>query len=123
MTSRNRPVRGHHPWPQGRDHSDDGRETPAPRPSAPYTCQRGHVFAVPFAAEVTPPGEWACRCGAAATYDGPGPAATTSPGRGRSPPRMDDDPDHCMNLLLQRRTRAELEELLADRLTEIKGTA
>ena len=82
-------------------------EEPAPRQEAPYTCTRGHRFVVTFAAEVTPPGEWECRCGA--------PAGATPPASAES------EHERRMGQVLGRRSLAELEQLLADRLTEIRG--
>jgi RNA polymerase-binding protein len=80
---------------------------PASRQQAAYRCARGHAFTVALAAGVEPPVTWGCRCGAPAR-----PAGGTDPGSGRT------ERDRCMALLLRRRTRAELEQLLAERLAD-----
>jgi uncharacterized protein YjiS (DUF1127 family) len=81
---------------------------PASRQQAAYRCARGHAFTVALAAGIEPPATWGCRCGAPAR-----PADSTEPGSGQT------ERDRCMALLLRRRTRAELEQLLAERLADI----
>jgi hypothetical protein len=80
---------------------------PASRQQAAYWCARGHAFTIALAAGIEPPATWGCRCGAPAR-----PAGDTDPGSGQT------ERDRCMALLLRRRTRAELEQLLAERLTD-----
>jgi uncharacterized protein YjiS (DUF1127 family) len=80
---------------------------PASRQQAAYRCARGHAFTVALVAGIEPPATWGCRCGAPAR-----PAGSTDPGSGQT------ERDRCMALLLRRRTRAELEQLLAERLTD-----
>jgi rubredoxin len=79
----------------------------APRLRTVYDCPEGHETTVPFAAEAEIPPRWECRvCGAAALLrDGeqPEPKAT-------KPARTHWD------MLLERRSPAELEEVLAERL-------
>jgi hypothetical protein len=67
---------------------------------------------VPFAAEAEIPANWECRvCGAlAVTATGDQPAAKKA-----KPPRSHWD------MLLERRTVADLEEVLAERLAVIRG--
>lgn len=79
----------------------------APRLSAIYDCPRGHVQEVPFAAEAEVPTSWECRvCGAAALLrDGEQP----EPKKGK-PARTHWD------MLLERRSVTELEEVLSERL-------
>jgi RNA polymerase-binding protein len=81
---------------------------PASRQQAAYRCARGHAFTITLAAGIEPPATWGCRCGAPAR-----PAGGTDPGSGQT------ERDRCMALLLRRRTRAELEQLLAERLADI----
>ncbi|HEY6275583.1 MAG TPA: RNA polymerase-binding protein RbpA [Streptosporangiaceae bacterium] len=103
MASYSLPVRGSRP---GVNYTGEvPYEQPAARQEAPYACQRGHRFTVPFAASITPPAEWECRCGAPAGTDQPAPA----PAR-----------DGHWRKVLERRTVAELEHLLADRLAVIR---
>jgi RNA polymerase binding protein RbpA len=80
---------------------------PISRQQAAYQCARGHAFTVALAAGIEPPATWGCRCGAPAR-----PAGSTDPGSGQT------QRDRCMALLLRRRTRAELEQLLAERLVD-----
>jgi hypothetical protein len=79
----------------------------APRTLTTYDCPRGHETAVPFAAEAEIPFTWECRvCGGVALQrDGEAPEAKTT-----KPVRTHWD------MLLERRTIAELEEVLAERL-------
>jgi len=79
----------------------------ASRQQAAYRCARGHAFTVALAAGIEPPATWGCRCGAPAR-----PAGSTDPGSGQA------ERDRCMALLLLRRTRGELEQLLAERLAD-----
>ena len=80
----------------------------APRHQTVYDCPDGHATTVPFAAEADVPPTWECRtCGATALLrDGEQP----EPKKGK-PARTHWD------MLLERRTPAELEEVLAERLT------
>lgn len=80
---------------------------PASRQQAAYRCARGHAFTVALAAGIEPPATWGCRCGASARA-----ADGTDPGGGQT------QRERCMALLLRRRTRAELEQLLAERLAD-----
>jgi hypothetical protein len=98
------------------DRRKDGPEPPAPRREAPYRCERGHEFTVTLAAEIEPPWTWDCRCGAPAhrLIDAVATAAADDI-------TFADRSEHerHMEQLLQRRTAAELEEILADRLAEL----
>ena len=84
----------------------------APRQEVAFDCPKGHRFTVPFAAEAEIPVNWECRiCGATAvtaTGDLPVPKKV-------KPPRSHWD------MLLERRTVADLEEVLAERLAVIRG--
>jgi hypothetical protein len=77
-----------------------------------FDCPKGHRFTVPFAAEAEIPVNWECRiCGATAvTATGDLPA----PKKGK-PPRSHWD------MLMERRSVADLEEVLAERLAVIRG--
>ncbi len=84
----------------------------APRQEVAFECPKGHRFSVPFAAEAEAPQKWECRvCGAiASTASGDEPAAAKA-----KPPRSHWD------MLLERRTISDLEEVLAERLAIIRG--
>jgi len=79
----------------------------APRSSASYDCPKGHRFAVPFAAEAEVPASWECRqCGATAVLVG-GPAP--------EPKKVKPARTH-MDMLRERRSTADLEEVLKEQL-------
>ncbi len=79
----------------------------APRSLTAYDCAHGHETTVPFAAEADIPYNWECRiCGAVAKRrDAEAPEAKAT-----KPVRTHWD------MLLERRSIAELEEVLAERL-------
>lgn len=89
--------------------SDEG-VTFSERQLVSYTCPEGHVSELPFSVEAEIPPVWECRCGATATLDN-GPAPDLKPGK---PQRTHWD------MLLERRTVPELEELLEERLTLLR---
>ncbi len=78
----------------------------APRCQAHYDCPNGQTTILPFAAEADVPVLWECRCGAQAVL--------------RDAQRPDPKPTKRQrthwDMLLERRTIAELEELLDERL-------
>jgi RNA polymerase-binding protein len=84
----------------------------APRQDVEYSCPNGHRFEMPFALEADVPATWECRvCGAQALrVDGEAPEA--KPGK---PVRTHWD------MLLERRSVADLEEVLAERLEVLRG--
>ncbi|MBO0978995.1 RNA polymerase-binding protein RbpA [Microbacterium sp. SD291] len=81
-----------------------------------YTCDEcGHVTNLMFAADAEPPQTWECRsCGADARLNVDGHAVTLETADVKAARTHWD-------MLLERRTRAELEELLEERLTYIRG--
>ncbi|MGB8652328.1 MAG: RNA polymerase-binding protein RbpA [Mycobacteriales bacterium] len=85
----------------------------APRSLTTYDCPRGHETSVPFAAEADVPFTWECRvCGATALQrDAEQPEA-----KAVKPARTHWD------MLLERRSIAELEEVLAERLAALHET-
>ncbi|MEO5874900.1 MAG: RNA polymerase-binding protein RbpA [Streptosporangiaceae bacterium] len=84
----------------------------APRQEVDYTCPKGHQFTVTLAAEVEVPMNWDCRsCGSPALLmDGEEP--TLKKGK---PPRTHWD------MLLERRSLEDLEEVLAERLAILRS--
>jgi hypothetical protein len=82
----------------------------APRIGVAFDCPHGHSTTVPFAAEADIPSSWECRvCGATALRrDGEQPEAKPV-----KPARTHWD------MLLERRSIAELEEVLAERLAAL----
>jgi RNA polymerase-binding protein len=84
----------------------------APRQEVAFDCPKGHRFSVPFAAEAEVPAKWECRvCGATAvTATGDETSAAKA-----KPPRSHWD------MLMERRSISDLEEVLAERLAIIRG--
>ncbi|MDQ1712793.1 MAG: hypothetical protein QOE45_2243 [Frankiaceae bacterium] len=79
----------------------------APRQSAGYDCPKGHHFTVPLAAEAEVPATWECRfCGRPALHAG---SAVPEPKKTK-PVRTH------MDMLRERRTTADLEEVLKEQL-------
>ena len=82
----------------------------APRQLVRYKTEAGDVFEVPFADDAEIPGTWLCRNGMEGTLiegDVPEPKKV-------KPPRTHWD------MLLERRSLADLEELLSERLEEVR---
>jgi hypothetical protein len=83
----------------------------APRRMAKYRCDNGEVFDIPFADDAEIPGTWLCRNGLEGTLvEGTAPEAKKV-----KPPRTHWD------MLLERRSKEELEELLKERLDLLKA--
>jgi hypothetical protein len=83
----------------------------APRREVAFDCPKGHHFSVPFAAEAEIPAVWECRvCGATAFT-----AAVDLPAQKKAKP-----PRSHWDMLMERRTIADLEEVLAERLAVIR---
>ena len=85
---------------------------PAARRVAAYRCDRGHEFSVPFAEEADIPSTWDCRLdgSAARLIDGPEPEAKKT-----KAPRTHWD------MLMERRSIADLEEVLEERLDVLRA--
>ena len=90
--------------------SDSGVAS-APRQLAEYVCPSAHITTLPFSVEADVPALWECRCGSEALL------------------RDADRPDRApvkparthWDMLMERRTEAELEELLAERLALLRA--
>ena len=95
-----------------KSHSDGGGIELAPRQEIGFDCPKGHHFSVVFAEEADLPTIWECpRCGdPARRSDGVEPETKET-----KTPRTHWD------MLRERRSIAELEDLLAERLGEIRG--
>lgn len=86
----------------------DAHVAPAERLAIRYECPEGHQTVVPFSVEAEEiPYEWTCRCGRQAV-------------RPDAEEPVSDKPEKHVrthwDMLLERRTIAELEELLQERL-------
>ena len=90
------------------------RESSRRRSAVVYDCPQGHSFTMPFSVEADVPARWECRiCGQrshrAATVPAPG-------GEASQAPRTHWD------MLLERRSIPELEELLEERLELLRAS-
>ena len=84
----------------------------APRQDVEYACPSGHRFQMPFSVEAEVPMVWECRvCGAQALRVG----GTVEEEKQAKPARTHWD------MLLERRSIPELEEVLAERLEVLRG--
>ncbi len=92
--------------------SDTGVQ-PAARQHITYHCPNGHDFAVPLSVEAEVPALWECRCGAQALREN-----TDQPEAKPSKPARTH-----WDMLMERRTTAELEVLLAERLELLRSGA
>lgn len=77
-----------------------------------YRCDRGHVFKVPMAADAEPPATWECKCSAEAHLVGTDGSDEDKP---LKPVRTHWD------MLLERRSEDELQELLDERLALLRA--
>ncbi|MFN8076441.1 MAG: RNA polymerase-binding protein RbpA [Kineosporiaceae bacterium] len=84
---------------------------PAARLDVRFHCPHGHTMVVPMSAEADLPAVWECRCGAEALRED----AEVPEQKNVKPARTHWD------MLMERRTTAELEELLAERLTLLRS--
>ena len=85
---------------------------PSDRQIVVYVCPQQHRIELPFSTEAEIPSTWECRCGEEALLlDGPAP--THKPVK---PPRTHWD------MLLERRSIPELEELLEERLLLLRAS-
>jgi hypothetical protein len=78
----------------------------APRMTVTYNCPNGHVINMTFSAEAEVPVEWECECGELALL-----LDATKP-----EPKPTKHVRTHWDMLLERRSIAELEELLEERL-------
>jgi hypothetical protein len=88
----------------------DENVVPSPRQITVYVCDQGHRTELPFSVEADIPPTWECRCGLVAKLlDGPEPELKAA--------------KHVRthwDMLLERRSIPELEELLEERLTLLR---
>ena len=94
-------------------YENERSQEPAARIRIEFDCPHGHHFGVVFAQEADLPVTWDCTsCGETAlAVNGVAPAPRAS-----KPVRTHWD------MLIERRTVADLETLLAERLAELRGT-
>ena len=84
----------------------------AERRDVTYDCPAGHVLVMPFSVEAEVPALWECHCGAYALL--------------RHAGKQDERPVRHVrthwDMLLERRTLAELEDLLEERLQVLRSS-
>ena len=85
---------------------------PAPRNVAAYRCAQGHEFNVPFSEDAEIPTTWECRLDGSTSVLVDGPAPETKKVK---PVRTHWD------MLMERRSIADLEEVLAERLDVLRA--
>ena len=91
----------------------DDHVQPAERRVVRYVCPEGHVSKVPYFVDADEiQREWTCRCGATAIADEIAPV----------PPKEVKPARTHWDMLMERRTRAELEELLEERLALLRAS-
>lgn len=119
----NQPLSGGRPWPTGAS-AEAPCGPPAPTQQAAYTCERGCTFTLTLAGEGEPPPAWHCRCGKTALLDTAPPGASTEvrlPGYGTPGGHKTSVIIPHWQHVQERRTHEQLEELLAERLAEVRG--
>ena len=89
----------------------DEHVVPSQRQITTYRCPNGHVIELPFSIEAEIPPTWECRCGSEALLQGQSDLPAPKPVK---PARTHWD------MLLERRSIPELEELLEERLTLLR---
>jgi RNA polymerase-binding protein len=89
----------------------DENVVPSERRITTYLCPNGHRIELPFSVEADVPATWECRCGAEAKLQGDGPEP--------EPKAVKHQRTHW-DMLLERRSIPELEELLEERLTLLR---
>ncbi|MBA2390104.1 MAG: RNA polymerase-binding protein RbpA [Geodermatophilaceae bacterium] len=90
----------------------DRNTEPAARQTGEYRCHKGHAFKVPFSDEAEIPLAWECRLDGSIARLVDGIETETKKVK---PPRTHWD------MLLERRSVADLEEVLAERLELLRG--
>ena len=91
----------------------DENVAPAERRIVRYVCPEGHVSNVPYFVDADEIGrEWTCKCGATAIADEIEP----------DEPKAEKPARTHWDMLMGRRTRADLEELLEERLALLRET-
>lgn len=90
----------------------DENVVPSERRITVYVCPQGHRIELPFSVEAEVPATWECRCGAEALLQG----GTKPEAKNVKTVRTHWD------MLLERRSIPELEELLEERLTLLRAS-
>lgn len=91
----------------------DEHVVPSERQITTYECPNGHKIELPFSVEADIPPTWECRCGAEARLVGDGPEPEAK--------QVKHQRTHW-DMLLERRSIPELEELLEERLALLRAS-
>ena len=91
----------------------DENVVPSERQITTYLCPQGHRIELPFSIEAEIPAVWECRCGEEAKLQCGGPEPEAKP--------VKHVRTHW-DMLLERRSIPELEELLEERLTLLRAS-
>lgn len=91
----------------------DEHVVPSERQITMYVCPNRHTMTLPFSLEAEIPGTWECRCGGIALLQGEATAPEPKPVKAAR--------THW-DMLLERRSIPELEELLEERLTLLRAS-
>lgn len=86
----------------------------AERITVTYDCPNGHVTDVPFSIEADIPTQWDCHCGSVGLQ-------RNAPVEEETPDVEEKTPRTHWDMLLERRTIAELEDLLQERLEVLRS--
>ena len=119
-------LHAHVPWGSGNSNAGESAHELAPRQAVAFTCPKGHHFTKNFAAEAKPPDAFDCRCGGVALRDGAPedtPRRVELPGlrSGGGAPKHTHAADVTPRAqLFKRRTPAQLDQILAERLAEVR---
>jgi hypothetical protein len=95
-----------------RSMESDENVVPSERQLTVYVCPEGHRTELPFSIEADVPATWECRCGLDAKLQGGGPEPEAKP--------VKHQRTHW-DMLLERRSVEDLEEVLAERLEVLRG--
>lgn len=90
----------------------DENVVPSERQITTYLCPQGHRIELPFSIEAEIPSVWECRCGEEAKLQGGGPEPEAKP--------VKHVRTHW-DMLLERRSEKELEDILKERLELLRG--
>ena len=96
-----------------RSMESDENVVPSERQLTVYVCPQGHRTELPFSIEADVPSTWECRCGLDAKLQGDGPEPEAKPVKAQR--------THW-DMLLERRSIPELEELLEERLALLRAS-
>lgn len=118
-------VRGEPPWGRKKEGIEETPREAAPQVQVTFTCPDKHTMTLPFADGVTVEA-WECRhCGKTALAPGAPPDAQPAtlkygPSDHHQKQFVQSRPMTEMEFLLKRRTKADLEEILAEALAQVR---